>query len=96
MVALISAGPETSSYSHLHIQPPCPSAFLLILNSACGCWQVAQAASKVWAQGLRAQALLKTASLEDWSSLEKELHAHLIPYINKVCSDAPQVSTSVY
>ena len=82
---------------YLHLPPLTPPPpFLSTLSSACGCWQVAQAASKVWAQGLRAQALLRTASLEDWSSLETELHAALIPYINHVCSDEPQVSTSVY
>ena len=72
---------------------PHPLTPLECLVSTCGCWQVAQAASKVWAQGLRAQALLATAPLEDWSSLESELHATLVPYINKVCSDEPQVRT---
>ncbi|KAL3158795.1 hypothetical protein ABBQ32_011522 [Trebouxia sp. C0010 RCD-2024] len=52
--------------------------------------QVAHAASKVWAHGMRAQALLRTASVEDRASLELELQAALVPFITKACSNEPQ------
>lgn len=58
------------------------------------CWQVAHAASKVWAQGMRAQALLRTASVEEQASVESELQAALVPFITEACSDEPQVSSA--
>ena len=59
------------------------------------CWQVAHAAGKVWGQGMRAQTMLRTASVEDRASLESELQAILIPFIDKACSDEPQVSSAI-
>lgn len=77
--------------AQLCIQCTCPYTLMGLMH----CWQVAHAASKVWAHGMRAQALLRTASVEDRASLELELQAALVPFITKACSNEPQVSSAV-